>query len=113
MIQIIEIYFRGNITNRDTNSGNELMRYVQPFPMRGTGWHRCVYLLFEHQKPLDFNITSTETDKVLFKEREFKTEHFYSTYKNELTPVGLCFLQTQWDLTVRDFFHNQLSNIRI
>ena len=104
------INFRGNIKNNDYESGEELVKYMQPFPMKNTGWHRCAYVLFEHKNPISFKLNSHSTNsKSVLGERSFKAADFHSAYKNDLTPVGLCFFQTEWDLSVKEFFHNKLS----
>ena len=94
--------------NNDFNSGQDKIEYMQPFPMRNTGWHRCVYVLFEHSKPIDFDILK-KNDSSSLAERSFKAAEFHSNYKNDLTPVGLAFFQTEYDLSVKNIFHNVLS----
>jgi large subunit ribosomal protein L38 len=43
-------YFRGNIPGNQIDKGETLCSYLPPFPANGTGWHRCVFLLYKHQK---------------------------------------------------------------
>lgn len=86
------------------------MSYMQPLPMKNTGWHRCAYVLFEHKQPINFKLNTHQSNtKTVLGERSFKAADFHSNYKNDLTPVGLCFFQTEWDLSVKDYFHNKLS----
>ena len=80
---------------------------MQAFPIRGTGWHRCVYVLLEHESPIPFDL-DTKPD---LKGRGFNVKSFFSKYKDAVVPVGLSFFQTEWDLTVRDLFHKTLGNI--
>lgn len=75
--------------------------------MRGTGWHRCAYVLFEHESPIDFEMS--QEGEVTFDQRRFSSKKFFSKHENVLTPVGLSFFQTEWDLSVRKFFHNVLD----
>lgn len=89
-------------------TGTELMDYIQPFPMRGTGWHRCAYLLFEHEKPVDFK--SIQKDGNNFTKRDFKCSDFMLAHQEHITPVGLSFFQSTWDLSVKNVFHNYLGN---
>jgi large subunit ribosomal protein L38 len=96
--------------NSDSTTGEDNLSYMQPFPMRNTGWHRCVYVLFEHQKPIDFKFSPNSNSSSLLNERSFKAADFFSTYKNDIKPVGLSFFQTEWDISVKEFFHNKLSN---
>jgi large subunit ribosomal protein L38 len=78
--------------------------------MRGTGWHRCVFLLFEHKNKIEFDFNNKNSDSSsLFSKRNFKTLEFYLNYQKELIPVGLSFFQTEWDLSVKNFFYNYLS----
>ena len=100
-------FFRANIKNGEFSKGEELIEYVQPFPMNGTGWHRCAFILFEHSKPLkqDFSTGSQ------FEKRSFKTSSFYLQNQDNFTPVGLSFFQTEWDLSSREIFHNYFGKI--
>ena len=78
--------------------------------MRGTGWHRCVFIMFEHNTPIDFGFNDVEnTNQISFEKRSFDSKEFFSKYERSITPVGLSFFQTEWDLSVRNFFHNTLS----
>ena len=73
--------------------------------MNGTGWHRCAYILFEHKQPLKVEFNKERT----FQQRSFKTSDFFLRNQDNLTPVGLCFYQTEWDLSARSIFHNYFS----
>ena len=99
--------FRTNVKNGDLSTGDELIEYLQPFPMRGSGWHRCAYVLFEHEKPFDYKLDSKSGSK--FQSRVFKTSQFYLDNQDVITPVGLAFFQTEWDLSVKNVFHNILG----
>ena len=41
-------------------------------------------------------------------ERTFSTYEFYQAHQENLTPAGLAFFQSDWDSSLRDFFHNTL-----
>ncbi len=43
------------MTGDDVASGEQLVDYLQPFPVRGTGFHRHVFVLFQHPHKLDFS----------------------------------------------------------
>jgi len=45
---------RGNIPGNDVGRGETLVDYIQPFPVRGTGAHRFVFMLFEQNKHIDY-----------------------------------------------------------
>ena len=92
------------------SSGQELAHYIQPFPMRGTGWHRCAFVLFEHLNPLDFELPASRSDQQLkIEDRHFNCRQFFSKFEPHMKPVGLSFFQTEWDLSVKNFFHKTLS----
>jgi large subunit ribosomal protein L38 len=42
-------------------------------------------------------------------ERTFNTFRFYSEHQESLTPAGLAFFQSDYDQTLRNFFHNVLN----
>uniref|UniRef100_A0A8D0FJT7 Large ribosomal subunit protein mL38 n=1 Tax=Strix occidentalis caurina TaxID=311401 RepID=A0A8D0FJT7_STROC len=44
-----------NIPGNDIKSGKEICHYLPPFPARGTGYHRFVFLLFKQDCPIDFS----------------------------------------------------------
>ena len=57
VIQVISIFVcacRGNIPGSDVSRGEKLVDYIQPFPVRGTGAHRFVFVLFEQNKNIDY-----------------------------------------------------------
>lgn len=91
-------------------TGTELVDYMQPFPMRGSGWHRCVYLLLEHESPIQFDLE--KSDGKFLKKRSFNVKSFLNKHKEAVVPVGLSFFQTEWDLSVRDFFHKTLGKLK-
>lgn len=45
----------GNIPGNDINKGQELLSYLQPFPPRGTGCQRLIFVLFKQDKRIDFS----------------------------------------------------------
>lgn len=47
--------YRGNIPGGDVSRGEKLLDYIQPFPVRGTGAHRFVFVLFEQNKVIHYN----------------------------------------------------------
>lgn len=99
---------RSNMSNNDVSTGKENIQYAQPFPMRGTGWHRCAFVLFEHKDKIEFNIQEA-ADESSFESRAFNSKKFFSQFSEQLTPVGLSFFQTEWDLSVKNFFQNIMS----
>jgi large subunit ribosomal protein L38 len=56
IIFIFVIHFRGNIPGNQIDKGETLCSYLPPFPANGSGWHRCVFLLYKHQNgPINFS----------------------------------------------------------
>jgi len=98
----------GNIKGGDVSSGESLASYLQPHPPYGTGYHRLVFLLFRQEGPVDF---TSELRKSQFDltERTFSTFDFYSKFQDDLTPAGLAFAQTDYEASLRNFFHNKLE----
>lgn len=88
------------------STGKEYVEYLQPFPMRGTGWHRCAYVLFEHAKPIEFDDFDLSSK---FSQRNFKCSKFFAKHQESLVPVGLSFFQTEWDLSVKQVFHDHFE----
>lgn len=43
------------------------------------------------------------------KERNWNTLEFYRKYQDYITPAGLAFFQSDWDPTVREFYHSVLG----
>ncbi|CAF3979326.1 unnamed protein product [Rotaria magnacalcarata] len=49
-------WFVGNIPGNQIDKGETLCTYLPPFPPNGSGWHRCVFLLYKHQNgPINFS----------------------------------------------------------
>ena len=45
---------RGNIPGNDICQGEAVWSYLQPFPPRGTGYHRLVFILYKQDKRMDY-----------------------------------------------------------
>ncbi|KFM57055.1 39S ribosomal protein L38, mitochondrial, partial [Stegodyphus mimosarum] len=102
-------WFIGNIKGNELESGEVICDYLQPFPMRGTGYHRLVFVLYKQDKTVDYSSLKKTAPCLSLKERTFKTFNFYKDYQDVLTPAGLAFFQCTWDETLTDFFHNVLN----
>ena len=83
--------------------------------MRGSGWHRCVYVLFEHDGPIDvaseFASKSASSSSSPFPARSFNMSEFYVRHQEAITPVGLAFFQSEWDMSVKRVFHSHFSEL--
>ncbi|TRY87619.1 hypothetical protein DNTS_026652, partial [Danionella cerebrum] len=97
----------GNIPGSAISSGEQICPYISPFPVRGTGFHRFVFILFKQEHPVDFS-AELRPDPCL-KQRTFRTLDFYRKHQDSITPAGLAFFQSQWDQSVTDTFHNLLK----
>ena len=88
--------------------------------MRGSGWHRCAFVLFEHEEKIDFGAylsralktegPAGKSDKQALL-RDFKCSDFYLEFHERLMPIGLKFFQTEWDLSVREAFHAEYGKL--
>jgi len=99
----------GNIPGSDVSKGTEICDYLQPFPPRGIGYCRYVFVLYRQEKVIDFsNYKRPENCKNLAA-RTFSTYQFYRDLQDLMTPCGLAFFQSNWDSSLTDFFHNVLE----
>ncbi|XP_056153150.1 39S ribosomal protein L38, mitochondrial [Lampris incognitus] len=99
----------GNIPGGAVQSGEELCHYLPPFPTKGTGFHRYIYVLFKQEGPIDFQEDVRQFPCHSLADRTFKTVEFYRKHQNNITPAGLAFFQCQWDESVTNTFHNILK----
>ncbi|MED6277190.1 hypothetical protein CHARACLAT_010817 [Characodon lateralis] len=99
----------GNIPGTAVHAGEELCHYLPPFPARGTGFHRYIYILFKQEKPISFQEDSRPSPCHSLVDRTFKTFDFYRKHQDHMTPAGLAFFQCQWDESVSNTFHNTLN----
>ncbi|KAM4526909.1 large ribosomal subunit protein mL38 [Fundulus diaphanus] len=99
----------GNIPGGDVRAGEQLCHYLPPFPARGTGFHRYVYILFKQEKPISFQEDVRPAPCHSLVDRTFKTIDFYRKHQDDMTPAGLAFFQCQWDESVTSTFHDTLG----
>jgi len=98
-----------NIRGGDLETGDSLCDYLQPFPPYGSGYHRYVFVLYHQDKEVDMEGQRREKGTVSLQERTFRTFDFYSQYQEHITPAGLAFFQSDYDTSLRDFFHQTLN----
>ncbi|KAL2101849.1 hypothetical protein ACEWY4_003610 [Coilia grayii] len=101
----------GNIPGNSLSSGQEVCHYLPPFPAKGTGFHRFVFVLFKQEAAINYADDSRPSPCYSLKERTFKTLDFYRKHQDLMTPASLAFFQSQWDQSVTNTFH-QLLNMR-
>ncbi|KAG7271212.1 hypothetical protein CRUP_003389 [Coryphaenoides rupestris] len=99
----------GNIPGGQVQLGQELCDYMAPFPARGTGFHRYVFVLFKQEGLMDFQQDARPSPCHSLEGRTFKTVEFYRKYQDSMTPAGLGLFQCQWDESVTNTFHNTLN----
>ncbi|KAG7474008.1 39S ribosomal protein L38, mitochondrial [Solea senegalensis] len=99
----------GNIPGGAVQAGEELCHYLPPFPAKGTGFHRYVYVLFKQEALINFQQDVRPSPCHSLADRTFKTMDFYRKHQDNLTPAGLAFFQCQWDESVTNTFHNTLN----
>ena len=47
--------FSGNIPGNNIDKGEEIISYLQPFPPRGTGSQRLIFVLYKQDKKIDLS----------------------------------------------------------
>uniref|UniRef100_A0A8D0DD77 Large ribosomal subunit protein mL38 n=1 Tax=Sander lucioperca TaxID=283035 RepID=A0A8D0DD77_SANLU len=99
----------GNIPGGAVQAGEELCHYLPPFPARGTGFHRYIYVLFKQEGHINFQEDVRPSPCHSLVDRSFKTMEFYRKHQDNMTPAGLAFFQCQWDESVTDTFHTTLN----
>ncbi|XP_064598797.1 large ribosomal subunit protein mL38-like [Liolophura sinensis] len=102
-------WFIGNIPGCDVSKGETVCNYLAPFPPKGTGFHRYVFILFQQERKLDFSSEKRSENSTCLRERTFQTLEFYRQHQEQLTPSGLAFFQAEWDESVTDVFRNVLG----
>ncbi|XP_006635168.2 large ribosomal subunit protein mL38 isoform X1 [Lepisosteus oculatus] len=99
----------GNIPGNMVHSGEEVCHYFPPFPAKGTGFHRFVFILFKQEGPINFKEDYRQSPCHSLTMRTFRTLDFYRKHQDAMTPAGLAFFQCQWDDSVTHTFHEMLS----
>ncbi|EFX88649.1 hypothetical protein DAPPUDRAFT_41519 [Daphnia pulex] len=102
-------WFIGNIPGNNIDKGDEVVSYLQPFPPRGTGSQRLVFVLYKQEKQIDFSSYQRTTPCLELTNRTFHMKRFYKEFQDYITPAGLSFFQSDWDISLTDFFHKTLN----
>lgn len=98
-----------NIKGNDVKSGQVLAPYMQPFPAFGSGFHRFVFVLFKQKGAIDASKYAQPEGDILLSKRTFSTNTFFNEFSDKITPAGLAFCQSDWDSSLKSFFHNTLK----
>ncbi|GJQ84260.1 putative DNA helicase [Trypoxylus dichotomus] len=102
-------WFIGNIPGNNVDKGETIVNYLQPFPPKGTGYHRFIFILYKQDKEIDFSSLKRSGKCLDLEQRTFSTLDFYRERQDYITPAGLAFFQSDWDDTVTDFYHKVLN----
>ncbi|ALC49614.1 mRpL38 [Drosophila busckii] len=103
-------WFIANIPNGKLADGEVLADYLPPFPPKGVGYQRMVFVLYKQQSRMDLNAYKLQSaDYSKLEKRTFSTLDFYRQHQEQLTPAGLAFYQTNWDSTLTEFYHKVLQ----
>ncbi|KAG5869667.1 hypothetical protein JTB14_035594 [Gonioctena quinquepunctata] len=102
-------WFVGNIPGNAVEKGETLTEYLQPFPPKGTGYHRHIFVLYKQDKKLDFSSFKKDGPCLNLSERTFSTYNFYRNFQDNITPASLAFFQADWDPSLKHFYHHTLE----
>lgn len=122
-----------NIPGNSVEKGDTIVEYLRPFPLKGTGYHRYAFVLYKQDGQVNYDVKKGKyifywvsifhksdmynfivssfpvTSSAPLEDRTFVTREWYQKYQDNITPAGLAFYQTNWDSTVREFFHQVLE----
>ena len=98
-----------NIRGSDLASGDTICDYIQPFPAHGTGYHRYSFVLFKQEARMELDRVEESNGEIDLQARSINTTEFYEKHQDNITPAGLGFFQSDYDSSIRDFFHNKLQ----
>ncbi|CDW55555.1 phosphatidylethanolamine binding protein [Trichuris trichiura] len=98
-----------NIPGDDVSSGDVLCNYLQPLPLRGTGLHRFVLVLFKQNSRRQFTAVGSSAEQIRLDERTFSLLKFYMANEDYITPAGLAFFQCEWDKSCSVCFREKLD----
>nr|CAB3263974.1 39S ribosomal protein L38, mitochondrial-like [Phallusia mammillata] len=102
-------WFIGNIKGNEVASGDVVVDYLQPLPMRGTGYHRMIFVLYKQKEKINYDKWQKDSPCLLLRDRWFQTKDFFDEFQSQLTPASIRFFQSKWDESVLETFHNKLN----
>ena len=102
------LWLVANIEGSDISTGETAAQYLRPHPPHGTGYHRVVFVLYRQDRRVDIS-HERRLEQFNLAEREFSSLEFYRRLQEDLTPAGLAFCQTDYEASLREFFHNELQ----
>jgi len=102
----------GNIRGSSFSSGTSIVPYLPPFPMRGFGPLRYVFVLYKQDALIDFSaLTEVGFDDpaTAFARRSFSSYQFLKQHQDVLTPASQRFFQSTHDDSVTSIFYDRLD----
>ncbi|KZC04668.1 PREDICTED: 39S ribosomal protein L38, mitochondrial [Dufourea novaeangliae] len=102
-------WFLGNIPGNNIEYGEQIIDYLKPIPCRGVGYYRYIFMLYKQNQPLDYTKYKKPYPCLQLNKRDWNTLNFYREHQENLTPAGLAFFQSDWDPTVKKFYHSSLN----
>lgn len=102
-------WFVGNIPEANIEKGETIFNYLQPFPPKGTGYHRFALVLYKQEKKIDYSKLKLNVSDFDLQARTFSTLEFYRELQDYITPAGLAFFQSHWEPSLKEFYHNKLQ----
>ncbi|XP_044266932.1 protein D2-like [Tribolium madens] len=85
----------GNIKGCDMSTGEVIAEYRGAGPPRGTGWHRYLFMIYEHAQPVTFDEVRMPKEGSRRHRLRFSTENFRKKYNFE-TIFAWIFFKAQW-----------------
>lgn len=102
-------WFIGNIPGNRLKEGEELIEYMQPIAPYGIGYCRYIFVLYKQESRIDFSEYKRAKPCWNLEERNWRTLDFYRKHQDQLTPAGLAFFQSDWELSLKQFYYNTLK----
>jgi len=102
-------WFIANIPGNRVQEGEELIDYLRPIAPYGIGYCRYIFVLYKQDCYIDLSEYKRTSPCLTLEERNWKTLDFYRKYQDQLTPSGLAFFQSDWDSSLKEFYHNTLE----
>jgi hypothetical protein len=99
---ITNIHNKNKVTNSET-----IIKYLPVYGIRGFGYHRFVFVLYQHNKPLSLEkINDFDLHK-----RKFDAFKFMTSQESvcKITPIGLSWFQSTWDYSSQKVFYQYLG----
>ncbi|XP_058793180.1 large ribosomal subunit protein mL38 [Phymastichus coffea] len=102
-------WFIGNIPGNDVSKGEEIIDYLRPIPAKGIGFCRYIFVLYKQDKKIDFSEYKKDKPCLNLVDRNWKTYDFIRKHQDYVTPSGLAFFQTDYDPSLKEFYHKTLE----